>query len=60
MEVLSMNKIQDIFNSVVPDSMSLPQTKAFYAIKNCRTPLLGKHINKCPNCGHTEILNNSC
>ncbi len=55
-----MSKIQEIFNSTAPISMSPFQTKAFYAIKNCRTPLLGKHVNKCPNCEHTEILNNSC
>jgi hypothetical protein len=61
MEVLYMSKIQDIFNSTSHStSMSYAQTKAFYAIKNCQTPLLGKHINQCPSCNHTEILNNSC
>ena len=60
MEVILMSEIQEIFNSLSPKSLSPAQIKVFYAIKNCRTPLLGKHINKCPNCDHTEILNNSC
>jgi len=55
-----MSKIQEIFNSISAKSLSPSQIKVFYAIKNCRTPLLGKHINKCPSCDHTELLNNSC
>ena len=55
-----MSKIQGIFNSISPKSLSRSQLKAFYSIKNCRTPLLGKHINRCPSCEHTEIVNNSC
>ena len=60
MEVLFLSKIQEIFNSVSAKSLSPSQLKVFYAIKNCRTPLLGRHINKCPHCDHTEIMNNSC
>jgi hypothetical protein len=36
------------------------QRKAIYSIVNCRGPRLGKHIDKCDQCGHLEISYNSC
>jgi hypothetical protein len=40
--------------------MSSRQMKVFYAVKNCRTALLGGHIDKCNDCGHIQISYNSC
>jgi len=36
------------------------QKKAFAAIRNCRTAVLGGHVDRCDQCGHTAISYNSC
>jgi predicted Zn-ribbon and HTH transcriptional regulator len=36
------------------------QDKAFRAILNCRTSVLGAHVDKCDNCGYEQISYNSC
>jgi Transposase zinc-binding domain/Putative transposase len=36
------------------------QKKAFRAICNCRTAVLGGHVDQCDQCGHTAISYNSC
>lgn len=36
------------------------QHKAFRAISQCRTALLGGHISQCDHCGHSQIAYNSC
>jgi hypothetical protein len=55
-----MYKIQQIFNMVKLNSVSTNQIKAFHAIRSCRTPKLGMHINHCKSCNHSEVLFNSC
>ena len=36
------------------------QQKASYAILNCKSGKFGVNISHCPDCGHTELHNNSC
>lgn len=43
-----------------PHKLSLPQLRAIYAIKSCRTQALGGHIDACDACGHQRISYNSC
>lgn len=40
--------------------MSPVQQKAFFAIKNCRTPAMGGHADRCDQCGHMRFFYNSC
>ncbi|HOW26464.1 MAG TPA: IS91 family transposase [Bacteroidales bacterium] len=40
--------------------MSPRQMKVFYALQNCRTAIMGGHIDKCNECGHIRIFYNSC
>lgn len=40
--------------------MSPVQQKAFFAIKNCRTSLMGGHTDQCDQCGHQRFFYNSC
>jgi hypothetical protein len=40
--------------------MSPEQLKAFFAIKNCRTSLMGGHADRCDQCGHQRFFYNSC
>jgi len=47
-EFLSVNKL------------CLEQKKAFNAITNCRTSILGGHSSKCNSCGHQHQSYNSC
>ena len=44
------------------DSHKLPLSslKAMSAIENCRSAVLGGHIDQCDSCGHTRISYNSC
>ena len=41
-------------------NMSPVQQKAFFAIKNCRTPAMGGHADRCDQCGHMRFFYNSC
>src|ERR1700737_626978 len=36
------------------------QRKAFEAIRDCRTAVLGGHVDQCDECGHRVISYNSC
>lgn len=36
------------------------QYKAIYAIRSCRTAVLGGHLEQCDSCGHQKIAYNSC
>lgn len=38
----------------------LPQLKVMRSIEICRTDEIGSRIERCDNCHHTVILNNSC
>jgi hypothetical protein len=40
--------------------MSPAQQKAFFAIKNCRTSIMGGHADQCDQCGHMRFFYNSC
>jgi len=60
-----MVEIQDIFQKYMGDycqshKLSLVQTKAVHAIKNCRTSVLGAHEDVCDNCGDIQFSYNSC
>ena len=61
-----MIEVQDIFNKYWYDYLldnygNLPPHihKAVRAIKNCRTAVLGAHVDSC-ECGYTKISYNSC
>lgn len=60
-----MIELQDIFKKYGEEyrkehKISLAQYKAFNAILNCRTAVLGGHVDSCPNCGEQKISYNSC
>jgi len=60
-----MIELQDIFNQYGEvyrqnHSLFLNQLKAMRAIENCRTSVLGAHIDECDECGYTRISYNSC
>jgi hypothetical protein len=40
--------------------VSLEQLKVMSAIESCRTAVLGGHVARCQDCGHTSIAYNSC
>jgi hypothetical protein len=40
--------------------LAWPQLKVLRAIRNCRTPALGGHLDRCSGCGHEAISYNSC
>src|ERR1700676_3087314 len=40
--------------------LAWPQVKVLRAIRNCRTPALGGHLDRCSGCGHEAISYNSC
>jgi len=40
--------------------VSYQQMKVMNAVTNCRTAVLGAHIDKCDECGHERISYNSC
>lgn len=40
--------------------LSLGQLKVMSAIEQCRTAVLGGHVERCEDCGHTGIAYNSC
>jgi len=63
--VIEMNEIQDILLKYGTDyrrknKLPLNQLKAMGAIENCRTALLGGHVDECVDCGHIRISYNSC
>jgi hypothetical protein len=58
-------EIQDIFTAgedayIGKYRRCKQQRKAMYSIIHCRRPGMGKHIDKCDQCGHYEISYNSC
>ena len=40
--------------------ISLGQLKAMSAIEQCRSAALGGHVERCEDCGHSQIAYNSC
>lgn len=60
-----MAEIQDIFKEYGEEflkthSLSPVQDKAFRAIRDCRTAVLGAHLDICDTCGFKKISYNSC
>jgi hypothetical protein len=60
-----MIEVQDIFREHGEEYLrrhpqSAVQMKAYYAILNCRTSVLGGHVDTCDQCGHQHISYNSC
>jgi hypothetical protein len=60
-----MIEIADIFREFGGEyrkSHRLPMHmhKVMNAIENCRTAVLGGHIDECENCGHIKVSYNSC
>ena len=41
-------------------SMTLGQRRVMAAIESCRTAALGGHVERCEDCGHSQIAYNSC
>ena len=67
METGKQNRIrlQDIFvrsgEEFRRDHLLSPvQFKAMKAIEHCRTAAMGSHSYRCENCGHVEVVYNSC
>lgn len=62
---MAPSKIQQLFGFGWEDflSDSLPsfvQKKAALSIIRCKSGALGCNVSICPDCGHTEVHNNSC
>ena len=60
-----MIELQDIFKKYADEYMenhnlSYVQSKAVRAIINCRTSVMGAHIDICDECGFEQISYNSC
>jgi len=60
-----MPDIQDVFNKFYPEfkrkyRTSLTQDKAAFDIMNCRTNVMGGHVDECEECGRINISYNSC
>ena len=60
-----MPEVQDIFRNYGEEflhrhKLSYVQSKAFSAIKKCRTAALSGHSDICENCGSVHISYNSC
>ena len=55
-----MPEIQDIFKSMQPIGLTPDQSKAFFAISNCRSNTLGSHVDRCASCDNIQISYNSC
>jgi hypothetical protein len=41
-------------------SLSTARWRAMRAIENCRTAVLGGHVERCGDCGHQRVAYNSC
>lgn len=64
---LTTPEVADIFRinekeffSLFGNSLTRPEVKAYYAIRNCRTEFLGGHLDKCNYCGLEKNSYNSC
>jgi len=58
-------ELADIFsgqskNFLRKHTLCAEQLKAFNAIMQCRTAVLGGHVDRCENCGYTRQSYNSC
>ncbi|KVO84247.1 transposase [Burkholderia ubonensis] len=48
------------YRDVHADSLSRAQRRVMSAIEQCRTAVLGGHVEQCDTCGHQRIAYNSC
>lgn len=60
-----MADLQDVFNKFYDDYVKKYKTcsikeKAAYDIRNCRTDVMGGHVDECEHCGYRGISYNSC
>lgn len=60
-----MIEIQDVFKEYgaqyrKDNRLPLTHHKAMNSIERCRTSALGGHVDKCDECGYTQISYNSC
>jgi hypothetical protein len=60
-----MIELQDIIKThrdeyLLNHKLSAQQLKMMNAVENCRTAVLGAHINRCDECDHEQISYNSC
>jgi len=55
-----MSEVQDVFKSIKPAGLSPVQKKAFFAIRSCRTDILGSHVDRCDSCDYIHVSYNSC
>jgi Putative transposase/Transposase zinc-binding domain len=60
-------EVADVFRRFGPTfrdrhgaSLSTARWKAMRAIENCRTAVLGGHVERCGDCGHQRVAYNSC
>jgi hypothetical protein len=60
-------ELADIFRSFDPDQLernglplSAAQRRVWRDLTQCRTAALGGHLERCDQCGHTQIAYNSC
>lgn len=68
MKTLSLSaktELSDVFARFSKDyreknKINLQQSKTLFAIENCRTSVLGGHIDKCESCDYLRISYNSC
>ena len=56
---LELADILERFSDELP-ALSADQSKVVQDILNCRTPVLGGHVQQCDHCGHRTTLYNSC
>lgn len=56
---LELADILERFSDELP-ALSVDQSKVVQDILNCRTPVLGGHVQECDHCGHRTTLYNSC
>ena len=50
----------DAYRDLVGPALSLAHRRVMTAIEQCRTAVLGGHVEQCDACGHTRIWYNSC
>ena len=50
----------DVYRDHAARSLSTAQRRVMTAIERCRTAALGGHVERCDQCGHTNVWYNSC
>ena len=55
-----LRKHGDAFLDRHGDGLSFGQRRVIRALTECRTAVLGGHVEECDRCGHQEVAYNSC